>query len=218
MISRYSLHDTANLSHYFQLPHGLPRGIKPRYNISPTTVAPIILQRDGERHITSAKWGLIAEGAKDTNSVFRYKTYNVPSEKIFAKHSWERAVRSHRCLIPANGFYTLPKDDDQDVQYTRAASSQLIAFAGIYSTWKDTEGVTHDTFSMITIESPKTGERVPIIITPEGEQRWLDSDITDTSSLYDLLRIYPEEPYVTYAVSQDARSPKIHGPHLIQPK
>ena len=81
MISRYALYDTASLSSRFQLAEGLPKGIKPHYNLSPTASAPVVINRNGSRIVRPMKWGLVANGAKDTNSVFRYKTYNIPSEK-----------------------------------------------------------------------------------------------------------------------------------------
>lgn len=216
MISRYSLYDIASLSKRFQLIQGLPKGIKAHYNISPATAAPIVLQQGNERTIKPAKWGLVARGAKDINSVFRYKTYNIPSEKILSKHSWDRAVREARCLLPANGFY-YNDPVNSNAYYTYAKNNELVAFAGVHGTWQDPDGTTHSTFSMITIQSPQDGTRVPVILTEENEARWLDSTLTDTGSIYDMLRTHDVDALHTHRVASATVSPKINRPDLISP-
>ena len=66
MISHYALYDIATLSKRFDLTEGLPKGIKPHYNNSPTIDAPVIVNREGTRIAKLMKWGLVANGAKDT--------------------------------------------------------------------------------------------------------------------------------------------------------
>src|SRR6266496_1323118 len=185
MISRYSLYTTADLRDRFTLASGLPKGIKPRYNIYPTLQAPVIVNQNGHAVAEQMGWGLIPKGAKNTNSVFRYKTYNVPSEKILAKHSWATAVRHNRCLVPANGFYQLAEQDGKKrAYYVQLKDAPLFAFAGIYSKWDDA-GVEHSTYSVITSETPHSlrhiADRMPIILSQSEETRWLNTSVTDTN-------------------------------------
>lgn len=219
MISRYALYTTADLSKRFDIPDGLPKGIKPSYNISPTVSAPVVTTTDGKRSISLMKWGLVAKGAKDTNSVFRYKTYNIASENILSRHSWERAVRESRCLVPANGFYELNGSGKKLAYYVQPGDQELVAFAGVYSSWQDPEGVVHGTFSVITIdatsEMPEFSARMPVIIKREDESRWLDSSVTDTSSLYDMLRPCPRGFLALHEVDSAIHSPKPNTPGLI---
>jgi len=219
MISRYALYNTSQLTDRFLIPGGLPKGIKPQYNISPTVSAPVIVSEDGVRTIKPMKWGLVAKGAKDTNSVFRYKTYNLPSEKIFSRHSWEQAVRERRCLVPANGFYELNNSGKKEAFYAQPNDKELFSFAGVYNSWEDPDGVTHGTFSMITIEAsegmPQLSGRMPVIIKRDDEARWLDASISDMPSLYDMLRQYPAELLDVYAVSAAVHSPKASQAGLI---
>ena len=220
MISHYALYTIADLGKRFQLSEGLPKGIKPHYNISPTVSAPIITVNDGSRVVRSMKWGLVAKGAKDTNSVFRYKTYNIPSESVFSRHSWERAIRESRCLIPANGFYELNGSGKKQAFYVHPEDASLFAFAGVYSSWEDPDGITHGTFSMITINSsdemPDSSTHMPIIIKPEDEARWLDPTITEANDLYDMLRPYPAGLLSIHEVSAAVHSPKPNKPELIE--
>lgn len=220
MISRYALYTTSELSTYFHLSEGLPKGIKPHYNISPTVSAPVIVSQGDARTIKLMQWGLIAKGAKDTNSVFRYKTYNIPSEKIFSRHSWEQAVRERRCLVPANGFYQLNESGKKHAFYAKPKNEELITFAGVYSSWEDPDGITHGTFSVITIEAtsdmPQSSSRMPVIIKREDEARWLDSSVNDLSSLYDMLRPHPHNFLTVYEVSPAVHSPKPNQPSLTE--
>jgi putative SOS response-associated peptidase YedK len=219
MISRYALYDIAELSNYFQLTEGLPKGVKPHYNISPTVSSPVIINLEGVLTAKLMKWGLVAKGAKDTNSVFRYKTYNIPSEKIFSRHSWERAVRESRCLIPANGFYRLNGSGKKRAYYVESKDKLLLAFAGVYSSWQDPEGTVHGIYSIITTESidksSDISSRMPVIIKREDEARWLDPTITDINSLYDMLRPYPNKLLRAYEVSAAVHSSKPNYVQLI---
>ncbi len=218
MISHYALYDTSDVSNYFKL-DGLPKGIKPHYNISPTVNTPIIVNDNGTHVAKLMKWGLLAQGAKDVNSIFRYKTYNIASEKIFSRHSWEKAVRERRCLVPANGFYELNESGKKHAYYAQPEDKSLLSFAGVYSSWEDPDGVAHGTFSIITIDAdsdmPASSTRMPIIISREDEARWLDPTISDMGLLYDMLRHSPGGLLTVHEVSPAVHSPKPNQPSLL---
>jgi putative SOS response-associated peptidase YedK len=221
MTSRYALYDIAELSGRFTITEGLPKGVKLHYNNSPTKSAPVIINDNGTAVVKLMKWGFVPKGAKDTNAVFRYKTYNIPSEKIFSRHSWESAVRERRCLVPANGFYELNRSGKKRAYYATLKDESLFAFAGVYSSWQDPEGTTHGIFSVITTEAnsdmPDARMRMPIVIKREDEARWLDPTISDANSLYDMLRPNPSGIMKVYEVSPAVHSPKPDSPELIQP-
>jgi len=221
MISRYSLYTTADLRDRFSLNDGLPKGIKPHYNVHPTAQAPVIVSRENKPAIEQMSWGLTPKGAKDTNSVFRYKTFNVPSEKILSKHSWEMAVRHSRCLVPANGFFQLVgQGNEKQAYYLTLKDTPLFAFAGIYSTWDD-NGVPRSTYSVITSDAPYSlrhlGDRMPIILSQSEEARWLDASVTDANDLFDMLRPISSEQLQIAEVGADIHSLKIDTPKLITP-
>lgn len=219
MISRYSLYTIADLRDRFTLASGLPKGIKPRYNIYPTLRAPVIVNKDDHPVVEQMSWGLTPKGASNTNSVFRYKTYNVPSEKILAKHSWEIAVRHKRCLVPANGFYQLVgQGNEKQAYYIQLKDAPLFAFAGIYSSWEDA-GVTYSTYAIITSEASRLlreiTDRMPIILSQSEEARWLDTSVTDANALFDMLRPISNEQLLITEVSAEIHSLKIDTPKLI---
>ena len=222
MTSRYSLYTTTDLRDRFTPASGLPKGVRPHYNVHPTVQMPIIVSREGSAIVEQMGWGLVPKGAKDTNSVFRYKTYNVPSEKILAKHSWEMAVRHSRCLVPANGFYQLVgQGNEKHAYYVQLKDAPLFAFAGIYSSWDDGEGTTHATYAIITSSAPHSlrhiADRMPVVLSQNEETRWLDTSVTDANALYDMLRPISNEQLLITEVSGKDDSPKIDTPELIMP-
>ncbi len=220
MISRYTLYNIAPLSNRFNAVDGLPKGVKAHYNISPAAAAPVVVSEDGKPVVKLMKWGLLPRGAKDANSIFRYKTYNHASETIFAKHSWEVAVRENRCLVPADGFYVLNGSGKKRAFYAQPKDGETVAFAGIYSSWEDPEGIVRGTYSIITTEAtsemPNAGVRMPVILDREDEARWLDATVTDTGSIHKMLRPNPSGLLTVFEVSPAVHSPKPDTAALIE--
>src|ERR1039457_6872081 len=77
----------------------------PRYNIAPTQSIPVIRQNPKEpvRELSLIRWGLIPSWAKDPSVAV--KMINARSETAATKPAFRDALKSHRCLIPADGFY-----------------------------------------------------------------------------------------------------------------
>ncbi len=220
MTSRFALYDTATISKRFAPDAGVPKGVKPSYNISPAASVPVIVVRDGQRAIEKMIWGFVAPTAKDTNGIFRYKTQSARSERIFDKPTWASAIRTQRCLIPANGFYewrNLPSG--KAAYYIRPADQMLFAFAGVYGTWTDPDGKEFGMCAIITtnsgVESDMTPSRLPVIIDPADEADWLNPDIQDINSLYKIMRPYDPELLTITRVSDAINSPKPNSPDLI---
>lgn len=194
MTSQYALYETAKLSERFRLAKGLPKGVKPHRIIKPTMEAPVVVNRGEGPQVELMKWGLVAKGAKDTNSVFRYKTHTVPSEKMLSRHSWENAVRQNRCLVPANGFYEQKGEGaEKQINYIQLKDQPLFALAGIYTYWENPQGITWGTYSILTIEDGQTRGRMPVIISQDDEKNWLDVSMSDTNTLYSMIRSYPRD-------------------------
>lgn len=221
MTEHYVLHEIKNLTDRFGLTDGLPKGVKPRYNISPSQLASVIIHSEGKTELRMMSWGLVPQGAKDTNAVFRYKTFNTKSEKAFSTPGREVAVRHQRCIIPANGFYLWWKHPGgKDVYYFNSSDQSLMGLAGFYSTWTDPNGQDQQTYTMLTIEANKTiplpFDRMPVILHADDETKWLDSDIQDFSSLVNIMRPYEGTPLLYHQVSNDISSAKIDTPRLVE--
>jgi putative SOS response-associated peptidase YedK len=220
MTVRFVLYEIDKISSRFAPTVGVPKGVRPRYNVSPTLSQPVILNRDGSRQIEVMKWGFIPAGAKDTSAVFRYKTFNARSEGILEKPTWMKSIRTQRCLVPANGFYAWKETSTGSRPfYIHLTDVSLFAFAGIYDSWTDPAGEAHGMFSIVTTDSGTDSDlvpsRLPVIVYPEDEDDWLNSEINDMNSLYKIMRPVDVALLTIYPVSDEINSVKVDKPFLI---
>ena len=219
MIEHYALHAVQDLTDRFGLTDGVPKGVKPRYNVSPAQSAPVVIRSGATTELRMMSWGLVSQGAKDTNSVFRYKTFNTKSEKVFAKPSWDSAVRHQRCIIPANGFFMI-RSDGGGAYYFTHPDTPLMPLAGIYSSWTDAAGAVQHSYSLLTIEAnramPLPFGRMPVVLHDQDESAWLDTDTQDFGSLVRMMRPYESAILDYWKVSADVASAKIDAPALIE--
>lgn len=221
MTSRYALYEIGKLRDRFLLDVGLPRGVKPRYNVSPVQEVPVIVLRDGKRMVERMIWGFVPVGAKDTNSVFRYKTYVFSSENILNKSSLRTALRTQRCIIPVNGFYEWKRlPNGKRPFYIRLKSNELAGLAGVYGEWVDPTGVARGVCTVITIdsetESDMTPSRLPVIVDPSDESDWLNPESGDLSTLFRIMRPCDVNEIEVIPVSDAVNSTKPDSPDLIE--
>lgn len=214
------MYEIDKISKRFAPDGGVPKGVKPSYNISPTQVVPVIVSRDGINQIEVMKWGFIPAGAQDASAVFRYKTFNARSEGIFDKPTWSTAIRSQRCLIPANGFFEWKISSvGKNPFYIRPTDVALFAFAGLYSTWTDPEGTVWGICSIVTTNSASESDmmpsRLPVIVHPDDEADWLNPAIGDINSLYKIMRPFSPDLLTITRVDDAINSTKINKPFLI---
>ena len=177
---------------------------RPRYNIAPGQLLMAISQENGKRTLSQWKWGLIPSWAKDNRS--SYSSFNAKSETVFDKPMFRVPVRKHRCLIPADGFYEWKKSGNAKQPMRIVIQDRpIFAFAGIFDVWKDPEGNSLHTVSILTTSPNELmqdiHDRMPVILTREAEAFWLDQDIQERSALEPLLTPYPAEQMQAYPVS-----------------
>ncbi len=220
MTARYALYEIDKISRRFADGGDMPKGVKPRFNISPTQNVPVIVSRDGVKQIEVMKWGFIPAGAKDTTAVFRYKSYNARSGGIFDKPTWSKVIRDQRCLIPANGFFEWKTTaSGKNPFYIHPTDMSLFAFAGVYSSWTDPEGKIWGMCSIVTTnsgsESDMVPSRLPVILHPDDEADWLNPAIGDINSLYRIMRPLDADMLTIIRVGEDVNSSKIDKPYLI---
>lgn len=221
MAERYTLYAIEKLSDRFTLPGGVPSGVKRSYNTSPTQLGPVVVRRDGVNVLERMKWGFIPSTAKDSNSVFRYKTYLAKSEGIFSKPTWQESIRHSRCLVPANGYYEWQQTQDGKLPYyIHPTDQELFAFAGVYSSWTDPDGKQWGTYAIITTlheRGPKRPFQRPVILRPGDEAEWLNPEVTDLNTLYGLMRPTSDDMLHIYRVTPDVKNTKANSETLLKP-
>jgi putative SOS response-associated peptidase YedK len=178
----------------------------PRYNVAPTQSVPVIRQNPKEpiRELALMGWGLIPSWAKDPSVAA--KMINARSETAGTKPAFRDALKSRRCLIPADGFYEWKKIGSAKQPYCfEVNEGELFAFAGLWDRWKDASGKTLETCSILTtvpnaVTSP-VHDRMPVILDPDTYDLWLDPGMTKVEAAAELLKPYDARAMRCYPVS-----------------
>jgi putative SOS response-associated peptidase YedK len=189
----------------------------PNYNVAPTQKVAAVRLVEDRREAVLLRWGLIPFWAKDKKTNF----INARSETVLEKPAFRAAVKRRRCLIPADGYYEWRKEGKAKLPvYYRRRDDQPFAFAGLWDCWKG-EGEPLESFTIITTAANELAravhDRMPVILTDQAAQLWLDPEIEDVAALAPLLAPYPAEAMDAYPVRPLVNSVKNNGPDLIVP-
>ncbi len=226
MCGRYTLYDLDVLPERFEADersYAKLRGdLKQRYNIAPSQSVPTVISDGNTRRIELMKWGFIPRWASDPKAAFKYKTFNARSEDIFNKPTWKTAIRHSRCLVPSNGFYEWKDAGDGKQPYLiRPSDQELFAFAGLYGTWKDPNGNDWEMYSIITTtpnaEMTDIHTRMPVILHPDDEARWLDPSNDAPEDIADMLAPYDDGTLEIFEVSRNVNTTRTDEETLVTP-
>jgi putative SOS response-associated peptidase YedK len=131
---------------------------------------------------------------------------NARSETAGVKPAFRDALKSCRCLIPADGFYEWQKTGKAKQPYCfEVNEGELFAFAGIWDRWKDPNGKVLETCSILTTTpnavTTTVHDRMPVILDPETYDLWLDPGMRDVTTASELLKPYDARQMRCYPVS-----------------
>jgi putative SOS response-associated peptidase YedK len=100
-------------------------------------------------------------------------------------------------------------------------TKEPFGFAGLWDVWRKPDGKRVESFTIITTEPSDLIQpihnRMPVILRPEDEGRWLDATRTPFAKARSLLRPYPAESMDAHDVSTIVNSAKYDGAECIQP-
>lgn len=167
---------------HVRLPHGLP---KPRYNIAPTQVVPVLRPDDAhqgsqttgrsaglglatEMLLEPARWGLIPHWAKEVKGP---PLFNARAETVASKPSFRDAFKRNRCAIPMDGYYEWQVvDGKKQPQWIR--TGEVIWVAGLYSF-----GLEQLSATMITTDAvaplDQVHHRMPRFLAHDELAQWI---------------------------------------------
>jgi putative SOS response-associated peptidase YedK len=178
----------------------------PRYNIAPTQPVPIIRQHPKEprRELSLVRWGLIPCWAKDAAGAARM--INARSETAATLPAFRDALRTRRCIVPADGFYEWQRSGKTKQPYCfEVNGGRLFAFAGLWDRWRDPAGAMIETCSILTTTpnavTSAIHDRMPVILNSDGYDQWLDPGMTKVEALSGLLKPYDARVMRCYPVS-----------------
>lgn len=218
MIDRYSITaSAAMISERFSV--DVPEFYKAHYNASPTQLLPIITSAS-PHGVSLFYWGTAPEWAK--NKTVSEKLINQRAEQFSEKPTLKKALRTHRCIIPADGFYGWKRVGKKTtIPYRFVVKGQgIFSFPGLWEEFEDTEGVQIQTFTLITVPAnpvvTAVQERMPAILTAESERAWLDKDSTE-EALMSIFSRGDSAELTYYPVSPRISQVEVDVPSLIVP-
>ena len=219
MCGRFVLFSSVNkISQEFAV---LPENIafSPNYNIAPTQEI-LIVVAEGGRSLIKCRWGFIPPWAKDPH--IGYKMINARAETLAVKPTFKSAIRNHRCLVVADGFYEWKREGrEKKPLYVHLKTGRPLGFAGLYSYWQTPEGRLICTCTIITTSANHLLEpihnRMPAIIPGDSRTEWLDPEIQNEKRILPLLSPYAAEDMEAYYVSSKVNSPRNDSADNIRP-
>lgn len=206
MVNRYSIAATAEgISDRFGV--DATAAYKPQFNAAPTHLLPVITQQS-QTGLSFFYWGAPPSFANQkplAERIINTKVEAFPDKSVIRKK-----LVSHRCLIPADGFFAWKRISKKGAIPYRFAlkDKSLFAIAGLWEEYENENGENFHTFSMITTEASESvlpvSERMPAIILPAQEKNWLNQ--TDEKILLKMVSVFPEA-LDHYAVSSIVNQP-----------
>jgi len=178
----------------------------PRYNIAPTQPVPVIRQHPKEavRQLSLMRWGLTPSWARDSSGAAQM--INARAETASIKPAFRDAMKSGRCLIPADGFYEWMRTGKTKQPFCfEVNNGKLFGFAGLWDRWKNPSGQWVKSCSILTTTSnavtAAVHDRMPAILDPDSYELWLDPGMTNVAAVSELLKPFDARLMRCYPVS-----------------
>jgi len=200
-------------------PSDVPQ-MKARYNIAPTTNAPVVRHNaSGDRKVHLVRWGLVPSWAKDL--AIGSRLINARAETVVEKPAFREAFQRRRCLVMTDGFYewhTQEGSKTKQAYHIGLADESPFAMAGLWERWQPDEGQAPlDTFTIMTTQANSLlspiHHRMPVILAPRDYDTWLSRE-GSVRAARDLLAPCPPDAMVRWPVGDLVNSPRHDDPSL----
>ncbi len=224
MCGRYTVTDTGDLLADLGVEATEP--LQASYNVAPTQKVPVVravsdaARRDGEaaRELVDLRWGLIPFWAKDIK--IGNRMINARSETVATKPAFRSSLRRKRCAVLADGFYEWRKVDGGKQPYLiHLKGHRPFVFAGLWDRWSKGPIDAIESFAILTTSpNDKLAElhnRMPVILTPEATDLWLDPTVDDASRLVRVLEPYDSDEIDFFPVSKMVNRPSNNVPQCV---
>jgi len=154
---------------------------QPEYNIPPgQKILAVVRLEDGSNKAVNLHWGLIPSWSKDRK--ISSHLINARAETLTEKPSFRNAYQHRRCLIPATGFFEWQTTETGKHPYhIHQPECALFAFAGLWEHWEHQQETVYSCTIITTSANDKIApihDRMPVIITPDFYDSWLDKTNT----------------------------------------
>lgn len=167
----------------------------------------------GDNELQAFHWGLVPfwvkseEQAKEIENM----TINAKADTVFEKPSFRHSIMSKRCIVPSTGFFEWRHEGKDKIPYfIQVKNEDIFSMAGIFDVWNNPQtGEIYHSFSIITSEANSlmeyihnTKKRMPVILSSEDEQRWIDPDL-NKEGIKELLKPFDANKMNAYIINKD---------------
>jgi putative SOS response-associated peptidase YedK len=141
-----------------------------------------------------------------------YRMINARAETVFARRAFCQAFQKRRCLVVADGFYEWKKTGNtKKPYYVRLQSDEPFVFAGIAEQWHR-GGESVESCAIITTTANELmttiHNRMPVILSPDDYDLWLEPEFYEQDKLLEMLRPYPAIKMTAYTVGAIVNNPR----------
>ncbi len=199
--------------------------ISPRYNIAPGQPACAIREnRTGKRIMDFMLWGFLLPSHVSGSGEL---LVNARAETVFVRSLFRFPVRFRRCLVPASGFYEWRASYGKKVPYlVRLKNGDFFAMAGIWERpRRGNAGRVVDGARFLLLTCVAEGEvarvhhRMPVVLSSDAWEMWLDREITSASRIASILRMrLSSDAWDITRIGTGINNPQSEGPQLIAPR
>ena len=166
------------------------------------------------------RWGLIPSWAADPTIGAR--TINARAETAASKPSFREPLRKQRCLVPADGFYEWRRSAKAKQPFCfEVGVGAVFAFAGLWDRWRGPDGQLLETCTILTTTPndllADVHDRMPVILSAEHYDRWLDPGMNGVEDVLGLLKPYDAALMRRYPVSKWVNLVTNDGPECSAP-
>ncbi len=225
MCGRFTLNQSSSALAQFFLVEKIP-DLAAQYNIAPTQNVATVLHnpQTDKREFQQLRWGLIPSWAKEPG--IGAKLINARAETVAEKPAFRSAFKHRRCLVLADGFYEWKRQNGKKQPfYFRLSDGQPFGFAGLWEKWQPLQGKPDDEeIISCTILTTAANElvqpihdRMPVIVSPQDYDLWLNPQMPTPERLQQLLCPYPDQAMTGYPVSSLVNNSRQNSSECIIP-
>lgn len=209
------------LGRYFHADEIADVELRPSWNIAPTTLVPIVVEKrdDRARLVTAARWSLVPPYADSLT--LKYPTFNARSETVTVKPTFRGSVGHQRAILPADAYYEWLTEGKVKTPHAVTSPNGELAFAGLYSWWRanpDSEWVL--TATILTMAAPEPiawlHDRTPVVLSADDWDWWLNRETTANQEFVDEA-VERSRPVAATLVAHEVAPLVGNGPHLLDP-
>jgi putative SOS response-associated peptidase YedK len=190
----------------------------PRYNLAPAQTLFAIRPGPAGREGFTPRWGLVPSWSRGPDP--RFRMFNARAETVHTRPAYRSLLRTRRCLVPGEGFYEWQaRGRVRQPYFFSLQDGAPFAMAGLWDVWRGPDGTLLQSCVILVTEAnplvARVHGRMPVILSPGAQARWLDPREQDPARLLPLLRPYPERAMRLWPVSRRVNDARQDRPDLI---